>query len=127
MKQKRRPQRMCIACRSMKDKFDLVRLVKTPDGSVALDATGKMPGRGAYICKAQACAEMARKQRKIERCFEVKDAGDAYAGLGAAIQADAARGDAPGSSDGAGSAGGVAAQRPAGTRGRRPAGAQEPG
>jgi predicted RNA-binding protein YlxR (DUF448 family) len=73
----------------MKNKMDLARLVKAQDGSVAVDATGKKPGRGAYICKDPACAELARKQRKIERCFEVSDAGGAYAELSAAIAAAA--------------------------------------
>ena len=49
------PQRTCIACRQIRNKRDLVRVVRTPEGSVVIDPTGKRAGRGAYLCRAQGC------------------------------------------------------------------------
>jgi predicted RNA-binding protein YlxR (DUF448 family) len=119
VKQKKKPQRMCISCRSMKNKMDLARLVKTQDGLVAVDATGKKPGRGAYICKDSACAELAKRQRKIERCFEVRDASAAYAELAAAIASAAAGNSDAGASTGA--AAGATAGGTIGATARTPA------
>jgi predicted RNA-binding protein YlxR (DUF448 family) len=65
----------------MKNKTELIRVVKTQDGSAEVDLTGKKPGRGAYICKAPECVELAKKQRKIERGFEIKDIGELYSAL----------------------------------------------
>jgi len=54
-KQRKKPQRTCIACRQVGDKRDLVRIVRSPDGSVQVDHTGKAQGRGAYICNKPEC------------------------------------------------------------------------
>ena len=70
MKEKKIPMRMCVGCREMKPKKELLRVVHGPDGSVTADTTGKKPGRGAYVCKNGACIEKALKQKQFERAFE---------------------------------------------------------
>lgn len=52
MKAKKSPQRMCVACREMHDKPDMIRVVRSPEGEISLDFTGRKNGRGAYVCKA---------------------------------------------------------------------------
>ena len=71
MKTKRIPQRMCVGCREMKDKPALIRVVRAPTGEVSLDATGRKPGRGVYLCRSSQCMRVALKQRQIERQLEV--------------------------------------------------------
>ena len=53
----------------MKPKQELVRVVRSPEGAISIDLTGKKPGRGAYICREVACLQAARKKRRIERSF----------------------------------------------------------
>lgn len=64
------PMRMCVGCRAMKPKKELVRVVKSPLGAVSLDRIGKMPGRGAYVCRDAACLARAQKQRQLERALD---------------------------------------------------------
>ena len=71
MKAKKVPVRMCAGCGGRFDKRDLVRVVRTPQGDVQLDLTGKMAGRGAYVCHDPACLQKARKKRAFERALEV--------------------------------------------------------
>ena len=68
-KQRKIPQRQCVGCRTMKDKKALIRVVKTPEGEIVLDTTGKKSGRGAYVCPAQECLAKARKAKALERAF----------------------------------------------------------
>ena len=63
------PLRMCVVCRQMKPKTDLLRVVKK-DGVVSVDTLGKLPGRGAYICRGNNCCEKFEKQRSFERAFK---------------------------------------------------------
>ena len=70
--QKKIPMRMCVGCRTMFPKKELMRIVRTEEGGAKLDPTGKAPGRGAYICKNSACLERAVKVRAIENALEVK-------------------------------------------------------
>lgn len=70
MKQKKIPMRMCVGCREMKPKKELIRVVRQPSGQVMLDRTGKAAGRGAYVCPDSACLEKARKSRVLERTLE---------------------------------------------------------
>ncbi len=72
MKEKKIPMRMCVGCREMKPKRELLRLVRRPDGSVVYDAGGKMSGRGAYICHDEECLRKAIKTRQFERIFECR-------------------------------------------------------
>ena len=69
MKEKKVPLRMCVGCREMKPKKELLRVVKAPDGAVSIDATGRKPGRGAYVCHSAECLKKAIKQRQLERAF----------------------------------------------------------
>lgn len=66
---KRIPLRKCTGCGEMKPKTALVRVVKSPEGELSLDPTGKKPGRGAYICTDPACLAAARKARRLEKAF----------------------------------------------------------
>lgn len=64
------PLRKCTGCNEMKPKRELVRVVRSPQGEVSLDLTGKKPGRGAYICKNAECLKLAKKAKRIERALE---------------------------------------------------------
>jgi predicted RNA-binding protein YlxR (DUF448 family) len=68
MPQKRKiPQRMCLGCRENKNKRDLIRVVRTPEGDIELDVTGKKAGRGAYICPSPDCLKKAVKSKGLEK------------------------------------------------------------
>jgi len=84
-KQRKIPQRQCVGCRTMKDKKALVRIVKTPEGEICVDATRK-PGRGAYLCPDPECVRKARKSKALERAFETAIGEDIYAALQAQIE-----------------------------------------
>ena len=75
------PQRQCVRCRTMKDKKALIRVVKTPEGEVVLDVSGKKSGRGAYVCPDSACLKKARKSRALERAFELAIPDEVYDAL----------------------------------------------
>ena len=72
MKPKKTPMRMCVGCREMKPKRELIRVVRSPDGAVSLDPMGKKPGRGAYVGRSEACLKRAIKQKQLERVLEVQ-------------------------------------------------------
>lgn len=65
------PMRTCVSCRTSKPKRELLRVVRTPDGHVQLDASGKKAGRGAYLCARLSCWENALKRKRLESEFEV--------------------------------------------------------
>lgn len=67
---KKMPQRTCMGCNTKKDKKDLIRIVRNNEGKINLDKTGKMPGRGAYICDNMECLDKAIKSKRIDRIFE---------------------------------------------------------
>jgi predicted RNA-binding protein YlxR (DUF448 family) len=70
MKVKKIPQRMCVSCREMKNKRDLARVVRTPEGEIIIDKTGKKSGRGAYVCLNAACVEKARKEKRLDKALD---------------------------------------------------------
>ena len=78
---KKIPMRMCTGCREMKPKKELVRVVKTADGEIKFDATGKLNGRGAYICKDSECLKKARKTNALSRAFETAVSNEIYSQL----------------------------------------------
>ena len=78
MKTKKIPMRMCLGCGEMKPKRELIRVVKSKEGDISLDLTGKKSGRGAYICKSVECFEKVRKARKFERSFSCMISEDIY-------------------------------------------------
>lgn len=71
MKEKKIPTRMCTGCGEMKPKSELVRVVRSPEGEVSLDLTGRKNGRGAYICKSVGCFDKAVRKKAFERAFGV--------------------------------------------------------
>ena len=76
------PMRMCTSCREMKPKMELVRVVKTPEGEIKLDLTGKLNGRGAYICKSTECLKKAQKSNAIGRALDTNVSAEIYDALG---------------------------------------------
>ena len=69
---------MCVACREMKPKKELLRVVKAPDGAVSIDAAGRAQGRGAYICVNAECVRSAEKRRGFEKNLDAADCGLIY-------------------------------------------------
>ena len=88
MQTRKQPMRMCTGCGEMKEKRELIRVVKSSDGEISLDKTGKKNGRGAYICHDAACLKKARKNKRIERAFEVKIPDEIYDRMEEEIGAD---------------------------------------
>lgn len=77
------PMRMCVACRRMKDKRELVRCRVTPEDTVEIDPTGKKNGRGAYICSSQECRKKARKCDLLSKALGAKATAETYDALDA--------------------------------------------
>ena len=89
MKQKKIPMRKCNGCGEQKPKKELVRIVKSPDGEVSLDLTGKASGRGAYICNNAECLKKARKSHRIDKAFEMAIPDEVYEQMLTEISKDA--------------------------------------
>lgn len=68
--QKKKPERTCIVCKTQREKNDLLRIVKSKEGIIEPDITGKKNGRGAYICKNEDCLNKLIKTKKLEKVFE---------------------------------------------------------
>ncbi len=66
MRRKHVPQRTCVACRKIRPKREMVRIVRTPDQGVKIDETGKASGRGAYLCRERECWEKALSEKRLE-------------------------------------------------------------
>ena len=66
------PQRTCIACRQIKEKKTLIRLVSTENGVAAIDVFGKKPGRGAYLCPKKTCWELALRKNRLDYALRIK-------------------------------------------------------
>ncbi|MBO5115827.1 MAG: YlxR family protein [Peptococcaceae bacterium] len=81
MMPKRMPQRTCMACQEKKDKRDLVRIVRSPEGEISVDLTGKKPGRGAYICPNLECLNKVIKSKRLERSLETAISQEIYESL----------------------------------------------
>ena len=75
---KKIPLRMCTGCGEMKPKKELVRVVRSSDGEISLDLTGRKSGRGAYVCHRLDCLKKARKSRRIERSLDCKIPDELY-------------------------------------------------
>lgn len=71
MKQKKIPVRQCLGCGEPKEKKELIRVVRSPEGELSIDLTGKKSGRGAYICRDVECFKKAKKARRFEKSFEM--------------------------------------------------------
>lgn len=85
-KTKSAPQRTCVGCRQVKDKREMLRLVRLTDGSVEIDKTGKKNGRGAYICPSPDCWDKALKGKQLERTLKTSISQANYTELGTASQ-----------------------------------------
>lgn len=72
------PLRKCSGCGEMKPKQELIRVVRSPQGEVSLDLTGRKAGRGAYVCPSAACLRAARKARRLERAFSCAIPAEVY-------------------------------------------------
>ena len=90
MKTRKTPLRMCVGCRTMKPKKELLRIVRSPLGEISLDMTGKQSGRGAYVCPDGACLAKAVRQKQLDRALEAPVGEEVLALLQA--QANAAAG-----------------------------------
>ena len=78
MADKKIPLRLCVGCQEMKLKLDLIRVIKTPEGEVTLDATGRKNGRGAYLCKNEECLKKLRKTKGLERSLKIAIPQEVY-------------------------------------------------
>ena len=81
MAKRKIPLRMCVACREMKEKSELVRIVKTPSGEIMIDGGTKIGGRGAYICKSKQCLKNAEKTNALSRAFETSVSKEIFTSL----------------------------------------------
>lgn len=81
-KKKNIPMRLCIACREMKPKGEMTRVVKSADGEIRLDVTGKAPGRGAYICSSEECLKKLQTKKLLNRAFSTDVSADVYKDVG---------------------------------------------
>ncbi|MBR4357926.1 MAG: YlxR family protein [Butyrivibrio sp.] len=74
--QKKIPTRKCVGCGEMRDKKEMIRVIKTPEGEICLDVTGRANGRGAYICNSAECLKKAVKNRGLEKSLKAQIPGD---------------------------------------------------
>ena len=81
VKPRKIPMRMCVGCREMKPKVQLLRVVKPQEGEAHIDRTGKSPGRGAYVCDDIECLRKARKTRALERALNCTIDADVFDAL----------------------------------------------
>ena len=88
MKTRKIPMRMCVGCREMKEKRQLLRIVRSPENVISFDRVGKAPGRGAYVCRSQECLTKAVKQKQLERALETKIEEAVFAQLMEEVDAD---------------------------------------
>ena len=87
--QKKIPQRQCMGCRERLEKRQLIRVVRTPEGHVQLDFSGKLSGRGAYICPKAECLQKAQRSKALERSLETEISPEVYAHLTREIEVSA--------------------------------------
>ena len=83
---KKIPQRKCLGCGESKNKNELIRIVRSPDGVITLDFTGKKSGRGAYICKNAACLKKAHKAKRPDKSLECTIPDEVYDALETELQ-----------------------------------------
>jgi len=83
---RKKPQRTCLGCRNSKDKTELVRIVRTPEGEVVVDRTGKKNGRGAYICPDPECLRLAMRSKALGNALSTEIPEEIYEILTAEIR-----------------------------------------
>ena len=84
---KKIPQRKCVGCQEMKGKKEMLRILRTENGEIVLDTTGRKNGRGAYLCYSRECFEKAVKSRGLERALKVAVTSETYEELKKEIDA----------------------------------------
>ncbi len=84
---KKIPMRQCVGCREMKNKREMIRVVRSPEGEISLDFRGKKPGRGAYVCPNRDCLAKAIKSKGLSRALDVAIPEEVYAALEAQMEA----------------------------------------
>ena len=77
-KKRKIPERQCLGCNEHKPKIELIRIVRSPEGEISLDLTGKKSGRGAYICRSKKCFMRARKSKRIDKALDVSVPEEVY-------------------------------------------------
>ena len=82
------PARQCLGCREMKPKPELVRVVRSPEGTVSVDLRGKAPGRGAYVCRSADCLKKALRSKALGRALEVEIPPEIYDALTRQMEED---------------------------------------
>ena len=87
MRSRKPPMRLCLGCGQQRPKRELVRVVRTPDGEVRVDPSGKLSGRGAYICSDAECLRLAIKNQRLGRALEAELPPDIVATLSARLEA----------------------------------------
>ena len=85
MSPKKIPQRMCLGCRQMKPKREMTRIVRTADGTIEIDPTGKKSGRGTYVCKDPQCLELALDVERLKKALNCEVTKDMVAQLREAL------------------------------------------
>ena len=90
LKPRKIPMRMCVGCREMKPKMELMRIVKPQEGDARIDRTGKAQGRGAYVCQNIDCLRKAQKTRALDRALDTKIESDVFAQLEAQLSPEEA-------------------------------------
>ena len=80
------PERQCLGCRAMKPKGALVRVVRSPEGTVSVDLRGKAPGRGAYVCRSADCLKKALRSKAVSRSLGIEIPPEIYDGLAAQME-----------------------------------------
>lgn len=85
---KKLPMRQCLGCREMKPKRELLRVVRSPEGAIALDLRGKASGRGAYVCRDTECLKKAIRSKAISRAFDTEIPQEIYDALLAEMEAE---------------------------------------
>ncbi|SES78171.1 RNase P modulator RnpM [Anaerobranca gottschalkii] len=78
MKVKKKPERMCVGCQEMKLKKEMIRVVRTKEGDITIDPTGKLAGRGAYICPKVECFKIAFKSKRLEKSLKAAVPAEIY-------------------------------------------------
>lgn len=86
VRKKKIPLRVCLGCQERKPKKELIRVVRTPDGQTVVDASGKLSGRGAYICPSAACLDRAVKARRLEKSLQQSIPEEVFTALKQALE-----------------------------------------
>ena len=89
-KVKKIPMRQCLGCNEHKPKKELIRLVRTPEGEVVADMTGKKNGRGAYLCPSESCLRRVQRSKRAEKVLECAVPDEVYEAVASALAEDKA-------------------------------------